>query len=97
MGEKHKGGIISLFVNLFKYMYMLFLYPSVKHASYISERPVASFEVLKAKELLVSASRPSRFYQVVKHEAYDLVTCIDQDCNTVSLPVDAVRVVNWYE
>lgn len=76
---------------------MTFLYPSVKHASYISERRIGSSEVLPVKELLISSSRPNSFYQVVEHKAGELVVCIDQQCNTVSLHIDDVRVVNCYE
>ena len=76
---------------------MTFLYPSVKHASYISERRVGSSEVLPVKELLISSSKPNVFYQVVEHKADGLVVCIDQQCNTVSLHIDEVRVVNCYE
>lgn len=78
---------------------MTFLYPSVKHASYISERRVGSSEVLPVKELLISSSKskPYSFYQVIEHRAGELVVCIDQQCNTVSLHIDEVRVVNCYE
>jgi hypothetical protein len=76
---------------------MTFLYPSVKHASYISERRVSSSEVLSVKELLISSSKPNVFYQVIEHRAGELVVCIDQQCNTVSLHIDDVRVVNCYE
>jgi hypothetical protein len=78
---------------------MTFLYPLVKHASYISERRVGSSEVLPVKELLISSSKvkPYSFYQVIEHRAGELVVCIDQQCNTVSLHIDEVRVVNCYE
>ena len=76
---------------------MTFLYPSIKHASYISERRVGSSEVLPVKELLISCSKPNVFYQVVEHKADGLVVCIDEQCNTVSLHIDDVRVVNCYE
>ena len=76
---------------------MTFLYPSVKHASYILERRVGSSEVLPVKELLISSSKPNVFYQVIEHRAGELVVCIDQQCNTVSLHIDDVRVVNCYE
>ena len=76
---------------------MTFLYPSVKHASYISERRIGSSEVLPVKELLISSGKPNKFYQVVEHKAGELVVCIDQQCNTVSLHIDDVRVVNCYE
>lgn len=76
---------------------MTFLYPSVKHASYISERRIGSSEVLPVKELLISSGKPNKFYQVVEHKAGELVVCIDQDCNSVSLHIDDVRVVNCYE
>lgn len=78
---------------------MTFLYPSVQHASSISVRKISSSELLPVKELLISSSgKPYRFYQVVEHRIDDeLVICIDEQCNTFSLHVNDVRVVNWYE
>lgn len=74
-----------------------FLYPFIKYAHYIETRHISSSEVLPVKELLVSAARPNRFYQVVEHKADGIVVCIDQQCNTVSLHINDVRFVNCYQ
>ncbi len=76
---------------------MVFEYPSVTSAGYISASEVSSSDVLPAKELLMSNCRPYKFYQVVEHMANGSVACIDQDCNPVSLSINDVAIVNWYE
>jgi hypothetical protein len=76
---------------------MTFLYPSVEYATSISIRRIISSEVLPVKELLISSDKPNRFYQVIDHKAGDLVICIDQQCDIVSLHVNDVRVVNGYQ
>ena len=76
---------------------MVFEYPCVKNAGYISASEVSSSDVLPAKELLMSNCRPYKFYQVVEHMANGSVACIDQDCNPVSVSITDVAIVNWYE
>jgi hypothetical protein len=76
---------------------MVFEYPSVTSAGYISASEVSSSDVLPVKELLMSNCRPYKFYQVVEHMANGSVACIDQDCNPVSLSITDVAIVNWYE
>jgi hypothetical protein len=76
---------------------MVFEYPGVRNRSYISVSNISSSRVLPVKELLVSNSRPYKFYQVVEHKADGSVACIDQDCNPVSVSINDVAIVNWYE
>lgn len=76
---------------------MVFEYPGVRNASSISATEVSSSDVLPAKELLMSNSRPYKFYQVVEHMANGSVACIDQDCNPASVSINDIAIVNWYE
>lgn len=75
----------------------MFLYPSVKHAISIATRPIRPYEVLPVKELLISAERPSKYFQVVESQANGFIICLDQDSNVVRKHVRDVQVVRWYE
>ena len=75
----------------------MFLYPSVKHAISIATRPTRPYEVLPVKELLISAERPSKYFQVVESQANGFIICLDQDSNVVRKHVRDVQVVRWYE
>lgn len=75
----------------------MFLYPSVKHAISIGTRPIRPYEVLPAKELLISAERPNRYFQVIELKANGLIVCLDQESNVVHKHTNEVQIVSWYE
>ena len=76
---------------------MVFEYPGVKNRTCISVSEITPSRVLPVKELLMSNSRPYKFYQVVEHKVDGSVACIDQDSNSVSVSINDVAIVNWYE
>ena len=74
-----------------------FEYPSVKRdLCEINTSRIRSYEFLKTKELLISNSRPYKFYQVVEHRLDGVILSIDENNIPVSLKREDVSIVVSY-
>lgn len=74
-----------------------FEYPSVKRdLCEINTSRILSCEFLKTKELLISNSRPHKFYQVIEHRMDGVILSVDENNIPVSLKREDVSIVVSY-